>query len=153
MKEVTSAYDDLEKRMAVFLGLGALMFTSLYLFTQGADLLTHLIRGSLAMVLATLAGWGYGHYLRLLVKRNTEEEQLPDNVERQTREVKPMNSRVITHSEIPDTVIPASEAPRAVDFTLPSFEPAPLTAPSMSGAAAAGGQEEDLPPPPVPPGV
>jgi hypothetical protein len=111
MREITSSYDDLERRMAVYLGLGALLFTSFYLFTRGADLWTYLIRGVLALALFSTAGWAYGHWLRGLYEKNSSEEELPENVERRTRDAHAPEGRVISHAEMPEAVIPGEAKP------------------------------------------
>ena len=107
--------------MAVYLGLGALLFTSLYLFTRGADLWTYLIRGVLALAIFSTAGWGYGHWLRGLYERNVAEEELPENVERRTRDAHAPEGRVISHAEMPESVIPAEAHQEAQPFVMPEF--------------------------------
>jgi hypothetical protein len=148
MQEITSAYDDMEKRLAVFGGLGALVATSLYLFTQGADLWTYLIRGVLALTIVTILLWVYLHWLRSLVHRHTDEEALPENVHRQSRDAQTVQGHVVAHAEMPDAVIPAESADsRITSFAMPDFEmPAP-------GPSAGAMDEGDLPPPPVPAGL
>src|SRR4051812_33020654 len=106
MQELTSSYDDLEKRMAIYLGLGAMLFTSLYLFTTGADLWTYLIRGVLALSAFTIVGWNYGRWLRDLYRRHSSDEQLPENTERQSRDAHNVEGRVVSSAEMPDVVIP-----------------------------------------------
>jgi hypothetical protein len=158
MQEITSSYDDLEKRMAIYLGLGALLLTSLYLFTQGADLWTYLIRGVLALTCTTVVGWFYGHWLRELFRQHSEEEELPENVHRQTRDPQSLEGRLVTHDEMPDVVIPAEVAnSRVAEFTMPDFE-SPLVqstaaASSARKASPLPAEDADLPPPPVPSGI
>ena len=123
MKEQTSQYDDLEKRMAVYLGLGALLFTSLYHIAVGADLLTFLVRGAAALILVSILGWSYFHWLSRLIKTHSEEEQLPDNVERQSRDAKPVESRIVSAGDLAETVIPAEAMPAGIsDFQLADLE-------------------------------
>jgi hypothetical protein len=74
VKEITSAYQDLEKRMAVFIGLGAVVFVSLFNLAMGADLTSFLVRGLLALLVFSMAGYWYGHFMAGLV---TKEEALP----------------------------------------------------------------------------
>lgn len=74
MKEITSAYQDLEKRMAVFIGLGAVVFVSLFNLAMGADLTSFLVRGLLALLVFSLAGYWYGHFMAGLI---TKDEALP----------------------------------------------------------------------------
>lgn len=165
MQELTSSYDDLEKRMAIYLGLGAMIFTSLYLFTQGADIWTYLIRGVLALTVFTVAGWAYGYWLRELFRKNSGEDELPDNVERQSRDAQALEGRVISHADLPEAVIPA-EMPglgeTVSNFDMPDFD-APMI-PSAQVAKTAARKpaaplpvmeeaEGDLPPPPVPQGI
>ena len=89
MKEVTSSYDDVEKRMAIFMGLGALVFSSLYLMTRGADMWTYLVRGVLALTVFTVAGWAYGRWVRELFRTHSRKRRsCPENVERQSRDAK-----------------------------------------------------------------
>jgi hypothetical protein len=140
MKELTSSYDDLEKRLAVFAGLAALVFCSLYLFTQGADLWTYLVRGVLALALFSAGGWAYGHWLRSTMEGFEKEEELPSNVERRTREPQAVEGQVVGLQDMPETVIPA-EAPQVKEFAMPDF----------GGKAEPG--DEDLPPPPPPAGL
>jgi len=160
MQELTSSYDDIEKRMAIYLGLGALLFTSLYLFTQGAGMWDYLIRGVLALALFSVAGWAYGHWLRGLFRKNAAEEELPGNTERQSRDAHALEGRVITHAEMPDAVIPAEEAgPKVADFTMPDFEAPMIPTKAQAAAARRAVPDEplegdfDLPPPPVPAGL
>jgi hypothetical protein len=162
LKELTSAYDDVEKRMAIFLGLGALIFCSLYLYIQGADLDSYLIRGVLALTVFTVAGWGYGHWLRKLIRKQETEEELPENVERQHRDAKALEGKVVNTSSMGESVIPLEQtAGHVVDFTLPELEPfVPLAAPASPAAPSAAKaaraeavDEGDLPPPPVPSGI
>jgi hypothetical protein len=74
VKEITSAYQDLEKRMAVFIGLGALVFVSLFNLALGADLTSFLVRGLAALLVFSLAGYWYGGFMAGLVNK---EEALP----------------------------------------------------------------------------
>lgn len=165
MQELTSQYDDLEKRMAIYLGLGAMLFTSLYLFTKGATPWDYLIRGVLALAAFSIVGWGYGHWLRALYRQHSSDEQLPENTERQSRDAHAVEGRVVTHAEMPEVVIPGEPAePEISDFNMPAFDspmiPSKEKAKSTPLKAAAAPaplpmmeEEGDLPPPPVPAGV
>jgi hypothetical protein len=57
MREVQGSFDDFEKRLAIFLGLGAFLLTSLGCLVMGADLDTLLLRGVVAFTAFSLAGW------------------------------------------------------------------------------------------------
>ncbi len=112
MKEITSAYQDLEKRMAVFAGLGAVVFVSLFNLALGADLTSFLVRGLVALLLFSLVGYWYGRFLtRLIVK----EETLPlpeGDVQVTTTEARPV--------DLGGSASPAEPFP-----TLPATEPEP----------------------------
>jgi hypothetical protein len=161
MQELTSSYDDLEKRMAIYLGIGALLFSSLYLFTRGADMWTYLIRGVLALTVFTVLGWAYGRWVRDLFRKHSGAEELPENVERQSRDAHAVEGRVITHSEFPEAVIPAEQAESQVSsFELPNFESPMIPTKAQAAAQAqtratleAPEELGDLPPPPVPSGI
>ncbi len=85
MREIYSSYDDLERRIAIYLGLGAFVATSFYLYTRGADLFSLLIRGTLALGLFTGVGWVYGHYLAGLLRKQAESERAAQDAEERTR--------------------------------------------------------------------
>ena len=91
MKEITSAYQDLEKRMAVFVGLGAVIFVSLFNLALGADLIAFLVRGLVALLVFSVVGYWYGSYLGNLV---TKEETVPlpaGDVQVTSTEVRPVD--------------------------------------------------------------
>jgi hypothetical protein len=155
MKEMTSSYDDIEKRMAIFIGLGALVFCSLYLLIHGADLWTFLIRGVLSLATATIIGWAYGHWVRGIFRQHSGDAAVPENVERQSRDAQAVEGRVIGHSEMPDAVIPAESAAAAAEnFMMPDFDAPMLAPPAATKRASLDiADEGDLPPPPVPAGI
>lgn len=123
MKEITSAYDDVEKRLAIFLGLGAMIFSSLYLFTQGADLYTYLVRGVLALVIFTAVGWAFGHWLKGVLDKQREDDQQASIRATDTN----LNQDSVLAGDVEgaaNAVIPAEHsAGKTVDFTLPELEP------------------------------
>lgn len=136
MKEITSAYDDIEKRMAIFLGLGAMIFSSLYLFTQGADIYTYLVRGVLALILFSVVGWAYGHWLKNVIRKQLDEEQRPPFTQAEMTSNSEMSQGKVTiqANDGADAVIPAEHSSgRAVDFTLPELEPFNDSAPPSTG--------------------
>lgn len=142
MKEQTSSFDDVEKRLAVFAGLGAFLLNSLVCLWQGSELETYLIRGTLVLTLVTLAAWIYGGWLRKAVLRFSENEDTGGAEIRVTDA--PQLEKLVDMPGAGATVIPAEAGTgRSVDFTLPEFEP---VAPSI-------GDLPDLPPPPVPSGL
>jgi hypothetical protein len=116
VKEITSAYQDLEKRMAVFAGLGAVVFVSLFNLAFGADLVTFLVRGLIALLVFSLVGYWYGRYMTGLV---VKEESLP---------LPPESGVQVTSTEA--RPVDLSEASSAVDPILqqpatPAAEPEP----------------------------
>jgi hypothetical protein len=134
LKEITSSYDDIEKRMAIFLGLGAMVFSSLYLCTQGADLYTYLVRGVLAMVLFTVVGWAYGHWLKSVIRKQIEDEQLQAATPQSDASGSNQSNSMLHAGEGPEAVIPAEHsAGKTVDFTLPELEPFGAAAPPSAG--------------------
>ena len=150
MKELTSSFDDLEKRMAIFAGLGAFLFTAFFLSLEGVDLITLLIRCSLALAAFTAAGWAWGHYTMRLLRKHADDEELPDNVVRESRDTAAVQGQVVNPSELAEAVIPAEEAgSRAQAFEMPDLSASPAPAAAMAGNDGQG----DLPPPPVPPGL
>ncbi len=142
MKELTSNFDDIEKRLAVFMGLGAFLLNSLVCLWQGADLETYLVRGILVIALVTLASWFYGTWMRRVFLSFSGDAE-PSDAEIRGADAQ-KNDRLVDMPMGTSTVLPAeSVSGRSIDFTLPEFEP----------VGASVSELPDLPPPPVPAGL
>ena len=163
MQELTSSFDDVDKRLAIFVGLGAFLLSSLLCFIQGASFETYLIQGSVVALVFMLVGYAYGHWLRGLVEEHTPTETVDEeSVEFRTVDAEHAEEEVVGASDVPETVIEEDgqvvPAENAAAFEMPELEaapappaPAPMAPPAPAPAAADSG--EDLPPPPVPSGV
>lgn len=175
VRELTSSFDDIEKRMAIFIGIGAFLFSSLMCLVRGSSFETYVIQGSLAALVFMVAGYFYGHWLRGLVKEHGPTENSDEeNVEFRTVDAEHISEEVVTSGEFPDTVIEEGgtvipsdaatsfEMPELPgDMAAPAPEPAPAPAPPapapITPAPPAPRPQadlgEDLPPPPVPSGA
>ena len=124
MKEIVSGHDDLEKRMAIFIGLGAFVFSSLYLFIQGADLLTYVIRGVIIGCFAAVIGWFYGSYFSRLVKRQQAEERGEVDFELRATDAENLEGMPIDPSTFESAVIPETGSGAYQQYDMPAFDTA-----------------------------
>lgn len=166
MKELTSNHDDMDKRLAIFFGLGAFLMSALVGLIRGYTLEGFLMQGVVVLILAILAGYAYGYWLRQALAASAPVEELPDNTERRSRNADTLEqgSLVLPGQGI-ETVVaeePGSPSGQMVNFSFPELSPsgaqsepafamaaAPAPAPAPSPAAAPA-EEAELPPPPVP---
>jgi hypothetical protein len=148
----TSAYDDLEKRMGIFMGLAAFVFSSLACLLMGEDLITFLVRGFLAGLIFTLLGWGYGRYLRRLVKNIAAKEEADARSSGFEMTQTDAETVSLPHDEdgAVGTVISEEDFGGAEDVPRAPHRPAPASDYSLPPLEEEG---EDLPPPPVPSGI
>lgn len=149
MKEMTSNHDDIEKRLAIFAGLGGLLCSTLVGLIQGYPLEAFLLQGVVVLTVFSLVAYVFGSWLRTTLKATQPQEELPDNVERRNNNAEDLEAgSVVMPGPLEEAVIaedPASPSGQVVNYTLPEFSPAdPSPAPSGMGG------DEDLPPPPVP---
>jgi hypothetical protein len=159
MKELTSNHDDLDKRLAIFFGVGAFLVSSLVGLIRGYSFEGFLLQGIVVLTLATLAAYAFGYWLRQTLAATKPEEELPEGIERRAHNKESLEegSLVVPGQGI-DTVV--GEEPDAVGGVAPysfadlsSPAPAPVAAPAAPApamAAVGADDEGDLPPPPVP---
>src|SRR5665213_2887753 len=141
MKELTSSHNDLDKRLAIFFGLGALVMSALVGLIRGYTLEGFLLQGVVVLTLATLAGWLFGLWVQAAWAASAPKEELPSNVER--RSSRPENlaeGSVVLPSPGAESVIseelhePLPGA--AMNYVLPEFSPADLA--HLTATADAG---------------
>lgn len=173
MKEMVSFHDDAEKRLGIFVGLGAFIVSSLFGLFQGMTPEGFLLRGVVVLILFSLAGWFYGVWLKQTLAATKPEEELPSNMERRSRNAETLDEGSVVMPSMAETVVmeePEASTGKVVNFTLPELSPmdeAPLAAqpmiPTRAQAAAENAKqlaaqsaafdaadEGDLPPPAVP---
>ena len=160
MKELTSYYDDIEKRLAIFFGLGALVLSALYNLLNGAALENFVVSGVLVGALAILGGWFYGGYLRRSIEAALPKDELPNNVELRSQNAQDLHAASSPLPAASETIIPDERSTgKVVDFTMPEFSPlggaesTVLPASGPGAPAGIGADDDDLPPPPVPGGL
>jgi hypothetical protein len=140
MKEVSSHYEDTEKRLAVFIGLGAFLLSSLAGLFQGLSPEHLLLRGVILLFAFAILGWAYGSWLKHTLAATAPEEELPANVERRRHNAESLDEGSLM--TMPGRETEVEEQPGdhhgAINFTLPEFDPAQLAgAPVVEEAAAA----------------
>lgn len=149
MKEMTSNHDDIEKRLAIFAGLGGLLCSTLVGLIQGYPLEAFLLQGVVVLTLFSLVAYVFGSWLRTTLKATQPQEVLPENVERRNNNAEDLEAGSVVlpgpQEEAVITEDPASPSGQVVSYTLPEFSPT-QTSPVPSGF----GGDEELPPPPVP---
>lgn len=151
MKELTSNHDDMDKRLAIFFGLGAFLMSSLVGLLRGYTLEGFLLQGVVVLLLASLLGYGYGLWLRQALENTRPAEELPEGMERRRSNADTLDegSVVVPMSgPMVDTVVdedPNSPSGHVVNYTLPEFSP--MEAPAVPAVIE---EEGDLAPPPVP---
>jgi hypothetical protein len=149
MQEMTSNHDDIEKRLAIFAGLGGFLCSTLVGLVQGYTLEAFLLQGVVVLTLASLAAYAFGAWLRRALKAVEPKEETPDNVERRRSNAEDLDmGSVVLPNQMGEAVIaedPASPSGQVVNYTLPELSP--MAAPERAIAPEA---EEELAPPPVP---
>lgn len=140
MKELTSNHDDLDKRLAIFFGLGAFIMSALVGLIRGYTLEGFLLQGIVVLIVATLGGWLFGVWLRAALLASKPKEELPSNVERRSSSPASLDESSVVVPPLPEAVISEeSHEPLTgsiVNYTLPELNPADLAA--LNAVAAAG---------------
>lgn len=156
MKELTSFNDDIDKRIAIFFGLGALLMSTLVGLLRGYTLEGFLLQGVVVLVLAIVGGWIFGFWLRQTLAATQPKEELPQGTERTSRNAESLEEgSLVIPSQSAETIVaedPGSPSGQVVNFSFPELAP-PFAASEASvapEAPAAAEEEGDLPPPPVP---
>ena len=139
MKEQISDHDDLEKRLAIFFGLGAFILSSLVGLLRGYTLEGFLIQGLLVLVIACLAGYLFGAWLRGALRSIEPEESPASNVERRLGTPEHLEeSTLVTHAPGEDHVIAeeiGSPSGGMINYNLPELTPEAAQAESTAAAA------------------
>jgi hypothetical protein len=151
MKELTSNHDDMDKRLAIFFGLGALIMSTLVGF---------LLQGVVVLVLAILGGYLFGLWLRNALDSTRPEEELPEGTVRTSRNAESLEEgSLVIPGQNGETVVAEDEGSpsgQVVNFSFPELAPEPMIPSAEIAQAEAAPQavpvvdEGDLPPPPVP---
>jgi hypothetical protein len=157
MKEMTSTHDDIDKRLAIFFGLGCFLLSALVGLIRGYTLEGFMVQGVVALTVGSLAAYAFAVWLRSALRSiEPAEPGVPDNVERRTNNAEDLDiGHVVTASQLSEAVIledPESATGKVVNFTLPELEPGGFSSgvlepPAQPGPAPMDGE---LPPPPVP---
>jgi len=161
MKEMISTHDDLDKRLAIFFGLGALILSALVGLVRNYTLEGILLQGVVVLVIAILAGYFFGIWLRSALASVEPTEELPSNMERRRTNAASLDQGTVIVPDASQEAVISEEAPDSVkgsvfNYTLPELNPADLPAPMSAPAARepepvrAADETGDLPPPPVP---
>jgi hypothetical protein len=155
MKEMTSYHDDIDKRLAIFFGLGCFLLSALVGLLRGYTLEGFMIQGVLALAVGSLAAYAFAVWLRAALRSvQPEEPTTPANVERRSNNAEDLDiGHVVTASQLSEAVIaedPESPSGKVVNFTLPELEPGDLGPSSFEEPAQPAQGDADLPPPPVP---
>jgi hypothetical protein len=153
MKELTSQHDDMDKRLAIFFGLGAFLMSSMVGLIRGYSLEGFLLQGIVVLVLSVVAGYAFGSWLRQAIKASTPTEELPEGIERRSHNKESLEEgSLVIPTQAVETVIaeePSAPLGQAVNYSFPELPPSAASAPAAAEAMPAG-EEGDLPPPPVP---
>jgi len=162
MQEMTSNNDDLDKRLAIFFGLGAFIMSALVGLVRDYTLEGFLLQGVVVLVLATVGGYLFGAWLRAALASVEVQEDLPANMERRRTNAENLEQGSVVVPEMGGGAVVSEEdsTPQTgtvVNYTLPELSPMDLLAPApaaapMAAPAADVSDEDlgDLPPPPVP---
>ena len=153
MKEMTSNHDDIDKRLAIFAGLGGFLCSTLVGLVQGYTLEAFLLQGVVVLTLCSLVAYLFGAWLRAALKATEPKEETPDNMERRQTNAEDLDmGSVVMPSQMTEAVIaedPESPSGHVVNYTLPELSPMEPALATASGPAATVADEE-LAPPPVP---
>jgi hypothetical protein len=139
VKELTSAYEDIEKRMGIYTGLGAFLFSSLICLLTNAELESYLVRGVLALLVFGLAGWWYGSLLRRLLTPPEEASPKGEDTTITMHDVKPLAPFEVPKTDGAAGLAPEEAAAQTVDYNFNEFPPeeaAPQTPPPQVETAA-----------------
>lgn len=162
MKEMISNHDDMDKRLAIFFGLGAFLMSAMVGLIRGYTLEGFLMQGIVVLVLAILVGYAFGSWLRHALASSAPVEELPENTERRNRNAETLEEgSLVIPGQGGDTIVaeePGSPSGQVVNFSFPEIIPgAPeagsafgQTAPEAMVEALPEEPEGDLPPPSVP---
>jgi hypothetical protein len=143
MKEMVSIHDDLDKRLAIFFGLGAFILSALVGLVRGYTLEGMLLQGVVVLTVATLCGALFGAWLRAALRSSAPSEELPANVERRSTNPTGLaeGAVVIPHHAADAVVSEELHEPltgTVVNYTLPELDPSDLRA--MGSFAEAGSE-------------
>jgi hypothetical protein len=140
MKELTSNHDDLDKRLAIFFGLGAFIMSALVGLERGYSLEGFLLQGVVALIFATLAGWAFGYWLRGVLKTQEVKESVPENVEVRVAKSESLAEGGVVTAPVAETVIEGEAKPaisgQVVNFTLPELSPLDFSSEEASSEEA-----------------
>lgn len=162
MKEMISNHDDMDKRLAIFFGLGAFLMSAMVGLIRGYTLEGFLMQGIVVLLLAILVGYAFGTWLRHALISSTPAEELPQNTERRQRNAETLEEgSLVIPGQGDDTIVaedPASPSGQVVNFSFPEIIPGASesssafgqTAPQTVVEAVAEEPEGDLAPPGVP---
>jgi membrane protein implicated in regulation of membrane protease activity len=146
MQEMTSNHDDIEKRLAIFAGLGGFLCSTLVGLIQGYTLEAFLLQGVVVLTLCSLVAYIFGAWLRAALKATAPQEQTPENMERRQTNAEDLEmGTVVMPNQMNEAVISEDTDPptgQVVNYTLPELSPVePASAPVA---------DEELGAPPVP---
>lgn len=134
MKEMVSVHDDLDKRLAIFFGLGAFILSALVGLVRGYTLEGLLLQGVVVLTVATLCGALFGAWLRAALRSTAPGEELPANMERRSTNNPgglAEGAVVIPHHAADAVVSEELHEPltgTVVNYTLPELDPSDLRA-------------------------
>lgn len=146
MKELTSEHDDLEKRLAIFFGLGALILSALIGLMRGYSLEGILFRGVLVLILATAGAWLFGAWLKAALKSSAPAEEPVLGIERRSVVPAVLEDSHVVSAPRPEDAVTVDEvheplAPAMRNFVLPDLNPAEEAALQAIAAGGSGGAE------------
>lgn len=157
MKELTSQHDDLDKRLAIFFGLGAFLMSAMVGLIKDYSLEGFLLQGIVVLVIAVVAGYAFGYWLRQALASTAPSEELPEGTERRTHNKETLEEgSLVIPGQTAEAVVgeePDSSLGGAVNYSFPELSPSMAAAPAVAPPAAASpglDEDGDLPPPPVP---
>jgi hypothetical protein len=148
MKEMVSTHDDLDKRLAIFFGLGAFILSALVGLVRGYSLEGLLLQGVVVLTVATVCGAVFGAWLRAALRSSAPGDELPANVERRSTNPASLaeGAIVIPHHAAEAVVSEELHEPltgTVVNYTLPELDPADMRA---MGSFADGGSASEAQP-------
>lgn len=153
MKELTSRHDDMEKRLAIFFGLGAFLVSSLVGLIRGYTLEGFLLQGVVVLTLGILGAYAFGAWLRRALESTRPAEELPAGTERRAHDAETLEEgSLVVPGQGTDTVVAEEEGSpsgQVVNFSFPELDPKEAAVQEPAPAAQLE-DEGDLPPPPVP---
>jgi hypothetical protein len=153
MKEMTSNHDDMDKRLAIFFGLGAFILSALVGLVRNYTLEAFLLQGVVVLGLATVVGYLFGLWLRNALASVEPKEERPDNVEVRRTNADALSEGTVVVPDDSSTVISedgTATTGSVVNYTLPELDPNDLAGGPAPQSAPAPVEQGDLPPPSVP---